>query len=57
MTGAYVGVVLFYFVCPFVGAGARGCVVDTVGNGGDSNLQVLGCWPTKLIVFWASDLH
>ena len=26
--------------------GAGGCVVDTVGNGGDSILQVLGCWPT-----------
>ena len=26
--------------------GAHGCVVDTVGNGGDSILQVLGCWPT-----------
>ena len=34
VTGAHFGVVLFYFVYPFIGAGAHGWVVDTAGLGG-----------------------
>ena len=34
MTGAHVSVVLFCFVFPCIGAGARGWVVDTAGHGG-----------------------
>ena len=45
MTGAHVSVVLFCHVCPCVGAGARGWVVDTAGHGGGSILQGLGCSP------------
>ena len=45
MTGAHVSVVLFCFVCPCIGAGARGWVVDTAGHGGGPILQGLGCLP------------
>ena len=38
VTGAHVCVVLFYFVYPFVGTGARGWVVDTAGCMADSIL-------------------
>ena len=34
VTGAHAGVVLFYFLCPFVGLGAHGWVVDTAGHRG-----------------------
>ena len=56
VTGAHVGVVLFYFVYAFIGAGARGWVVDTAGHGGGYILQGLGCWLT-VELFWAPDLH
>ena len=45
MTGAHVSVFLFCFVCPCIGAGALGWVVDTAGHGGGSILQGLGCLP------------
>ena len=56
VTGAHVCVVLFYFVHLFIGAGARGWVVDTAGHRGGSILQGLGCWLT-VGLFWAPDLH
>ena len=56
VTGTHVCVVLFYVVYPFVGAGACGWVVDTLGHEGGSMLQGLGCWPTAGL-FWARDLH
>ena len=45
VTGAHVCVVLFYFVYPFIGAGACGQVVDTAGYEGGSILQGLAYWP------------
>lgn len=45
MIRAHVGVVLFQFVYPFVGAGANGWVVDATGHRGGSILQELGLWP------------
>ena len=56
VTGAHIGVVLFYFVYPFIGAGARGWVVDTAGLGGWSILEGLDWLPT-IELFWAPDLH
>ena len=56
VTGVLVCVVLFYFAHVVIGAGARGCVVDTAGRRGGSILQGLGCWPT-VGLFWAPDLH
>ena len=45
MTGAHFSVVLFCFVCPSIGVGARAWVVDTADHGGGSILQGLGCLP------------
>ena len=42
VTGPHVYVVLFYFVYPFIGAGAHGWVVDIAGHGSGSILQGLG---------------
>ena len=44
VTGAHVGVVLFYFVYPLVEA--QGWIVDTAGHEGGYTQQGLGCWPT-----------
>ena len=43
MTGAHVGVVLFYFDYPFAGAGTLGCVVETADHGLGSFMQGLSC--------------
>ena len=43
MTGAHACVVLIYFIYPFAGVGAHGCVVDTAAHGGGSIGQGLGC--------------
>lgn len=56
VTGAQACDVLFYFVYPFVGVGARDWVVDTAGHGDGSILQRLGCWPAAGLV-WAPDRH
>ena len=56
VTDAHACVVLFYFVYLSIGAGACGWVVDTVGHGGGSILQGLGCSPT-VGLFWALDIH
>ena len=56
VTGAHVFVVLFYFVYPFIGAGAHAWVMDTAGQEGGSILLGLGYWPT-VGLFWAQDLH
>ena len=56
VTGAHVCVVLFYFVYPFIGVGARAWVMDTAGHEGGFILQGLGCWPT-VGLFWVRDLH
>ena len=56
LPGAHVCVILFYTVYPFVGAEARGWVVDTAGHGSGSILQGLGSWPT-VGLFWAPALN
>ena len=56
VTGAHVGVVLFYFVYSLVEAGAQSWIVDTAGQGGGYTQQGLGCWPTRGLI-GAPDLH
>ena len=55
VTSAHVCAVLFYFVYPFIGAGAHGSVADTAGHGGGSILEGLGCW-LNVGLFQAPDL-
>ena len=51
MTGAYVSVVLFCPVCPCIGAGARGWVVDTAGHGGWFHPAGVGLLTNCRVVF------